>query len=248
MLLEIKNLSRSFGGLKALDSLDASIEGGSMTGLIGPNGAGKTTLFNVITGVLEPDSGKVYFKGEEITNIDPTKILSKGIGRTFQTPRIFGDLTVLENLTIVPENIYETPWRGLYTSDSFSDWKDKVGEKACKILQETALYDKRESQANSLNVGEQKILEICRILMGEPKLLLLDEPFAGISEQDTERVLDFLEEIRENRTMTIIEHKMRTIMEISENIVVLHEGKKLAEGSPEKIASNSEVKRVYLGE
>lgn len=250
MLLKTENLKKHFGGITAVDGLNLSIsEKEKIVGLIGPNGAGKTTFFNLITGIYKPDSGRILYKGEDVTKTSTPDMIGKGIGRTFQQPRIFGSLNILENLLFVPENKYENVLRTLSTSSSrIQKYENKSLKKANNLLKRSGLYEKRNQIAASLNIGERKLLELDRILMAEPRLLLLDEPTAGLPEGQTRRILDFIHNISEGRTIVIIEHRMRVIMDISERIIVLSEGKKLAEGEPKKIASNEDVKRVYLGE
>lgn len=249
MLLETKGLKKHFGGIKAVDGVDINIgEGEDLVGLIGPNGAGKTTFYNLVTGVISPDEGEIWYKGEDIFGKSPVEVFDKGIGRTWQTPKIFSSLTVAENMLFVPNNIYQNPIRALITPmSSINEEDEKLRERAYEILEGTGLYEKRDHYGGELNVGERKSLELSRVLMADPELVLADEPTAGLGDEDTRMIMDYLEEISEERTLVVIEHKMGVVMNISKRIIVLNKGKVLTEGSPKEVQENEEVRRVYLG-
>jgi branched-chain amino acid transport system ATP-binding protein len=244
MLLEIENLMKAFGGFQATDGVNLSIEKGSLRSLIGPNGAGKTTLFNQITGYLVPDSGRVVFKGGEITGLHPYEISRKGITRSFQIINIFPRLTVLESvqLAILAK-------RG-QTLRCFAPARKMVQEEAVGVLETVGLAERTGLLARELSHGEQRVLELALALAGEPELLLLDEPMAGMSPFERVKVTKLIQKIHEERSLTILfcEHDMDVVFGISERVTVLHQGRVIAEGKPEEIKKNEEVHMVYLGE
>lgn len=234
MMLEIISLTKKFGGLTALDNVTFSLEKGEILGLIGPNGAGKTTLFNCISGILRPDSGVIRFLGENIIKMKPSQICKKGIGRTFQLTRPFLNLTVLQNVLV---------------GKFFGRSKEIPAKSAEDILDFVGLLEKANLYASQLTLLERKKLEIARALSTDPLLLLLDEPAAGLNPTETFELTSLVKEIREmGITILVIEHVMRFIMGISDRIVVLNEGRKIAEGKPEEIAKDENVVKVYLGE
>ncbi|MCE4601000.1 MAG: ABC transporter ATP-binding protein [Desulfurococcales archaeon] len=240
VILRIQGVTKRFGGLVALSGVSFDVYRKEILGLIGPNGAGKTTLFNVISGVYKPEEGRVIFKGVDITGWRPHRVARLGIARTHQIVKPFGDLTVLENTMV---------------GALFGKRAGKIGEaEAREIAQEVldfiGLGDKAELPARVLNVQEKKRLELARALASEPELLLLDEVLAGLTPQEVDRMLELLRRIREekNVTMIMIEHVMHAVMNIADRIVVLHFGRKLAEGTPEEVANNQEVITAYLGD
>ncbi|MCD6243151.1 ABC transporter ATP-binding protein [Candidatus Bathyarchaeota archaeon] len=234
-ILEVKRVTKTFGGVCALKDVDLEINSGEILGIIGPNGAGKTTLFNVISGYYRPDSGSVIFKGEEITGLPPYKICEKGISRTFQLTRPFKELTVFENVLI----------GSLFKSKSF----EEAREKAFEMLKLTGLFPKRNVLARDLNIIEHKRLELTRALATEPEVLLLDEVVAGLRPAEMEEVFSVIKKINDQGiTVVIVEHVMKFVMSICERIVVLNYGELIAEGKPKEIAKNKEVIRAYLGE
>ncbi len=239
-ILEIEGVTKRFGGLIALDNVTFSVKTGEILGLIGPNGAGKTTLFNVISGVYKPEAGKVIFKGIDITGWKPHRVAQLGIARTHQIVRPFGDLTVLENAMI----------GALFGKKAGKISEEEAREIADHILDFVGLGDKKHLPARILNVQEKKRLELARALSAEPELLLLDEVLAGLTPSEVETMLELLRKVREEKGVTIImiEHVMHAVMNIADRIVVLHFGKKIAEGTPEEVANNPEVITAYLGD
>jgi branched-chain amino acid transport system ATP-binding protein len=238
-LLEVIEVSKFFGALKALNRVSLSVEEGQILGLIGPNGSGKTTLFNVITGYLPLTSGKILFEGKIISGLSPYKICRLGIARTFQTPKPFAGMTVYENLLVPMKFLREDLKKA-------SDMK----QEAVRILEKLGLVDKFSVFASSLTLYEQRLLELARALICKPKLLLLDEVMAGLNPAETAQIVKILREIREsyNITLFVIEHNLRALMNIADSIVVLCQGEKIAEGKPEVILNSSKVVEAYLGE
>lgn len=235
MLLEIKNLSKRFGGLQAINDLTLQVQEGEILGLIGPNGAGKTTLFNLISGVFTPDTGEIRFKGENITRLKPYQICKKGICRTFQIAQPFREMSVLKNIMI-----------GAFVH---SPEVNKVEKEAEEILDFVGLEGKKEMLAKELTTIDQRRLEVARALATKPKLLLLDETMAGLNPKECDEAVLLIKKIREKGvTLIVVEHVMRAIMSLSERIIVLDYGAKIAEGEPEKIRNDEKVIRAYLGE
>lgn len=241
-LLETKGLTKSFGGLTAVDNVSFEVAKGELRAVIGPNGAGKTTFFNLIAGRLSPTQGEIWFKGENITHIPPHRITKKGIGRSYQITNIFPKLTVFENVRLAAQAIEVT----------FNFWKNviflgDINERVVEILEKLKLIDQKDTRAANLPHGLQRHLEIGIALASHPELLLLDEPTAGMTEEETERMMGLIDEISKDLTIVLVEHDMKFVMALSKKITVLHEGKVLAEGPPEEIRKNEEVQRVYLG-
>ncbi len=243
-LLEIENLMKAFGGFQATDGVNLSVENGSLCSLIGPNGAGKTTLFNQITGYLVPDSGRVAFKGAEITGLHPYEISRKGITRAFQIINIFPRLTVTESVQLAI-----LARRGK-TLRCFAPAKSMVREEAMAVLETVGLAERADALARELSHGDQRILELALALAGEPELLLLDEPMAGMSPFERVKVTELIQKIHQDRGLTVLfcEHDMDVVFGISERVTVLHQGRVIAEGKPEDIKKNEEVHLVYLGQ
>lgn len=249
-VLDAVQLSRSFGGLKAVDRVDFFIRDKEIAGLIGPNGAGKTTLFNLFTGHYEPTEGDIYLRNEKIGGLKPHQITAKGVARTFQNIRLFGGMTVLDNVLIGGHSRTSTGLLGAI----FQRPRDKKEEKEAKdnalsLLSFVGLETKKDELSKNLAYGEQRRLEIARALAADPKLLLLDEPAAGMNPQETNNLMQLISRIRDKmeKTILLIEHDMRVVMGISERIVVLNYGKKIAEGSPQEIQRNETVIEAYLG-
>jgi branched-chain amino acid transport system ATP-binding protein len=237
-LLEGQGLSKRFGGIAALDGVSFSVEQGTIVGLIGPNGAGKTTLFNVVAGAFPPDSGRVRFKGEDITNLPAHSICRMGVARTFQVTRPFAKMTCLENVAVAMVN---SP-----RSEHGRDWR----RAARAYLDYVELGHLASTEARHLNVIHKKRLEIARALATEPKLLMLDEVLGGLNTQEMGRAVEFIKRLRDERKLTIcwIEHVMGAIMGAAEKVIVLDQGKHLMEGSPETVVKDQRVIQAYLGE
>ncbi len=244
MLLEIENLMKAFGGFQATDHVNLSIEKGSLRSLIGPNGAGKTTLFNQITGYLVPDSGRVVFKAEEITGSHPYEISRKGITRAFQIINIFPRLTVIESVQLA---ILARRWQ---TLRCFTPAKKMVREEAMTVLETVGLAERAALLARELSHGDQRVLELALALAGDPEILLLDEPMAGMSPFERVKVTELIQKLHQDRGITVLfcEHDMDVVFGISEKVTVLHQGRVIAEGPPEEIKKNEEVHMVYLGQ
>jgi len=234
-LLEIRGVSKQFGGLTALSNVSYAVNQGEILGLIGPNGAGKTTLFNVVNGFYPPTKGKVFFKGEEISHLKPHQICDFGMGRTFQVVRPLRRMTVLDNVM----------------ASSFLRAKNKgeAEDRALEALRFTGLYEDRETLSKGLPLGKRKKLEITRALATRPELLLLDESFAGLNPSEQNELIDIIRKVQGNKiTIMIIEHHMKVIMSLSDRVVVLNYGEKIAEGTPKEIGNNPMVIEAYLGE
>ena len=243
VLLEAKGISRAFGGVKALNDCSLSVQRGSITGLIGPNGSGKTTLFNVITGYIKAESGNVIFDDRDITNARPNAVFALGIGRTFQMTRIFGRISVLENMLVATQR--EESWlRGLTRSmsskkelDAAMEWLDFVGlAKLAKL------------QAGALSYGQRKLLELAYVLVADPDVILLDEPAGGVN---LTLINDIGEKIRtlnkDGKTFLIVEHNMEFVMNLCDEVTVMHQGSNLVTGNPQEVRSNPLVLDAYLG-
>lgn len=245
-MLGIRDVSKRFGGLKALEHVSLEISKGAIYGLIGPNGAGKTTLFNLITGLLPASEGSITFQGNELTRLRPHQIARLGIARTFQNIRLFPTMTVLENV-LVAQNIRTRS--GVSSLVPVNGRTEKaLRQEAEHLLQRMGLWEKRHEASTSLAYGEQRRLEIARALALQPSLLLLDEPAAGMNEAETEDLLERIQELREmGKTVFLIEHDMNLVMGICDHIYVLNFGRLIASGRPEEIQSNEEVIEAYLG-
>jgi len=241
-LLETERLTRSFGSLMAVDRVNFSVGSGELRSIIGPNGAGKTTFFRLISGELVPTAGRIRFKGEDITGLPQHKISRLGVAKSYQITNIFPHLPVLENVRVAVQS-HRLAFNFWARVQRFAD----VREKAEDILRAVALWEKRGMLAAHLSHGEQRHLEIGIALASEPALLLLDEPTAGMSPEETDETIQLIRRIATDRTVILVEHKMKVVMRISDRITVLHQGQVLAEGSPEEIRANERVQQTYLG-
>jgi branched-chain amino acid transport system ATP-binding protein len=240
-LLEINNLTKSFGGLTAIKNVSFHVDEGEMVGIIGPNGAGKTTLFNLLSGFLEPDSGNVTFKGENINGLAPYKIVNKGMARTFQVVRPFRHLPVIANVMVA----LKSP-RGARKIE----WIKTMERKAAEILEDVGLSGVMLEPAENVGHGDLKRLELAKALATEPDLLMLDEPFGGLNPLETDFLTKSIMRMHldePSRGVLIVEHKLYALMKIIERVIVLHQGEKIAEGKPEEIARNEKVIEVYMG-
>jgi branched-chain amino acid transport system ATP-binding protein len=250
-MLMTKRLTKAFGGLAAVSNLDLELRHGELVGLIGPNGAGKTTVFNLLTGIYLPTEGEIILEGESIVGKKPYQITARGMARTFQNIRLFDSLSVLDNVKIASHwhSSYSLP-STLLRLRSYYQGEKQMTEKAIELLEMFNLDDKKDEQASSLPYGEQRRLEIVRALAAKPKILLLDEPAAGMNPLETKDLMALIEKIRElfDLTILLIEHDMSLVMGICERIYVLDYGKVIAHGTPEEIKNNKRVIEAYLGE
>jgi branched-chain amino acid transport system ATP-binding protein len=249
-MLEVKNIQKSFGGLRAVDDCSLMVNEGSITGLIGPNGAGKTTLFNLITGFFKPDRGEIIFEGERIEGLSPDKIFHKKVFRTFQITREFDRMTVLENLMIIPafqvgERIWNTWLRPGKVKRQEIDFKDK----ALDVLEFVELIDLKNEYAGTLSGGQKKLLELAKSMMAQPRMVLLDEPGAGVNPTLMKKLVGNIRKLCKEKGMTffLIEHDMDLVMSLCDPVIVMSEGKKLAEGKPADIKKDKSVLEAYLG-
>ncbi len=250
-MLQVNALSISFGGLRAVDDLNLTINKGELYGLIGPNGAGKTTAFNLLTGVYKPNQGKIILDGKDITGLSTMDINKAGVARTFQNIRLFKDLTVLDNVKVGLHNRYEySTLAGILRLPRFFKTEKEMNEKAMELLAVFGLEKEADFLASNLPYGKQRKLEIARALATNPKLLLLDEPAAGMNPNETQELMDTISFVRKNFNMTIllIEHDMRLVSGICERLTVLNFGRVLAEGPTAEVLNNPEVITAYLGE
>jgi len=247
-ILEVKNVNKRFGGLKALSEVNLSVEENTVHAIIGPNGAGKSTLLNCLIGKLIPDTGSVMFDGQSVLGRSPYEINQMGISRVFQTPEIFGDLTVMENMMISCFAKRD----GAFSFHAIGSMmkETEVVDKAEHMLESMNLADKRGMHTASMSRGDKRRLEIAMCLSQDPRLLLLDEPTAGMARADTNNTIDLLKQIKDERdiTIAIIEHDMHVVFSLADRITVLAQGTPLVEDDPENIKGNPKVREAYLGE
>lgn len=242
-IIRTKNLTKRFGGLMAVNNVDLAIEENRLTSIIGPNGAGKTTLYNLLIGLMKPDDGKIYFKGQDITGYPPHRIIKEGIARSFQILNIFNELPLFENIRIA---VQAEKGHGLEMLSSINSLNE-VNDRSFEIIKAIGLDGKENITAKNLSYGDRRILEIGIALASNPKLLLLDEPTSGLASRETGKMADFIQSLAKDLTIVVIEHDMNIVLSISDHIAVLHQGKVIAEGMPEEIRHNDEVQEAYLG-
>ena len=248
-LLETRKLSLSFGGLRAIDMIDLTVEADETVGLIGPNGAGKTTLFNCVTGIVPPTSGEILYRGESLRGLRPDQVAAKGVSRTFQNIRLFREMTVLENVMVGGHCRMRAGVAGaIFRPKAVMKEEEELAAKALGLLRFVGLEQKADLWARQLPYGDQRRLEIARAIASDPSLLLLDEPACGMNPQETNALMELIHLIRKRGiTVLLIEHQMKMVMGISDRLVVLDHGIKIAEGTPEAVRADSAVIGAYLG-
>lgn len=250
MLLHTTDVVKRFGGLTAVNKMNFELEQGRIVSIIGPNGAGKTTFFNTLTGIYRPEEGKIIFNGHSLVGLRPDQIAARGIARTFQNIRLFGNMTVLENILIgMHPRLKQDMVSALLRTPAFKKEEREAEQKAHALMKYVGLGNVENELAKNLPYGGQRKVEIARALASDPLLLLLDEPTAGMNPQETEEAIRLFRRIRDEKGITIllIEHDMRVVMNISERISVMDYGEKIAEGTPAEIRSNQRVIEAYLG-
>jgi len=249
-ILVVDRLEKRFGGNRAVDGASFAVERGSITGLIGPNGAGKTTCFNCIAGALKPEGGHVMFDGEEITGMPPHRIYRKGLVRTFQIPQELGRMTVLENVMLMAkDHPGEQLWQNILRPRRVAEYEERTRDRALEVLRGVELERLADARAGTLSGGQRKLLELARALMAEPKLVLLDEPSAGVNPTLAARLVDDILAIRAARGLTflVIGHDMDVVARLCDRLVVMTAGTVMVEGTPDEVLNNREVQEAYLG-
>ncbi len=249
-ILQVKNLTKKFGGVAAVNDCSLEVRRGSVTGLIGPNGAGKTTLFNLITGFLSPDTGKVFFKGRDITSLTPHQVFKSRLFRSFQIARDYPDMTVLENLMVIcEEQLGESLFNAWFRAGKVQSQQKLFARKALEILRFIELEQKKDLPSKYLSGGEKKLLEIARMMMVDLDMVLLDEPGAGVPPALQNKIMDYIRGLSRERGLTlfIVEHDMDIIMNICDTIIVMVEGSTFTQGTPAEVRSNPAVIEAYLG-
>jgi branched-chain amino acid transport system ATP-binding protein len=246
ILLETRELTKDFGGLRAVDRVNLRVEAGAIHALIGPNGAGKSTLFNLIGGALRPSAGRIFYRGQDITDLPPYRRAHLGIGRAYQLIHVFPNLSVLENVRLAAQALGPDNFRFWVPAGRLHRYLDR----AWAVLHEIGMAELADLPARILSHGHRRWLEIAMLLAQEPELMLLDEPASGMALEQIPRLIRLIEEIhqRRGRTILLIEHKIDLVMRLAHRVTVLHHGRMLAEGTPEEIARDEEVQRAYLGE
>ena len=242
-ILETVNIEKHFGGLIANQDINIKIEKGSITSIIGPNGAGKTTLFNILTGLYKPDSGRILFQEEDITGSPIHKIVALGIARSFQVLNIFNEISPFENIRLAVQSRKKKGFHFLRSTKYYDD----INQEAETVLAEIGLISAKNIPTKELSYGKKRILEIGIALASEPQLLLMDEPTSGLPSSETERIKEFIKKISERLTVVVIEHDMSIVLTISDTIIVLHQGRVIAQGSPEEIQADNQVQEAYRG-
>ena len=250
-MIEVRNLHKSFGKVKAVNGMTFEARDGEITGLLGPNGAGKTTVFNCLTGFYKPSGGKIIFDGREIQGMPGFKVARRGMIRTFQHVRLFKEMTVVENLLVAQHQHMNTNLlAGLFKTPGYRRSEQEAMERAAYWLDRVDLHAFANRPANTLAYGQQRRLEIARCMVTQPKLLMLDEPAAGLNPRETDDLKELISELRDQHQITVllIEHDMKLVMSISDRIVVINQGRPLAAGTPDEIKQNPDVIKAYLGE
>ncbi len=249
-ILKVVNVTKYFGGVRALEDVSLDVEKRAMVGLIGPNGSGKTTLFNVITGFYPPDRGEVYFKGRRIDGLNPNEIFKLGLVRTFQNPRLFFNMSVWENMLVIPqdqkgESLLKAPFTRLWLNEEM-----EIAKKASSLLKDFGLKDFVINKVSDLSGAHIKLLESARGLMGKGEMFLLDEPAAGVAHTDAHKIFSFIRRLRDEYGLTffIIEHRIEVLMDYVEYVYVLHNGRLLSQGTPEEVMRDPKVIHAYIGE
>ena len=249
-LLEVRSVTKAFEGLKAVNECSLAVREGTITGLIGPNGAGKTTLFNLITGFLKPTAGEIVFAGDRIDCLPPHRVFSRGMVRTFQIPRELKLMTVLENLMLVPSaQAGESLWRSWFMPFTVRRQEREIREKALEVLEFVNLWHLRDEYASNLSSGQKKLLELARTLMCGPRMILLDEPGAGVNPTLMKSLVALIERLRDEAGITffLIEHDMDLVARLCNPVIVMSSGERIAEGTPEEVVHDERVLEAYLG-
>ncbi len=246
-VLETEGLTKRFGELTAVDRVDLSVARGEFRSVIGPNGAGKTTLFNCITGAMTPSAGTVRFDGADVTERSPHDRVRRGLGRSFQITNVFGGLTVRENVRLAAQSVYDADISLREEMLRDKETFERVNERTTDVLERVGLADRASERAETLAYGDQRRLEIAVVLATDPQLVMLDEPTAGMSSEETRATIDLVADVLADRTLVLIEHDIDVVMQLSDRITVLTRGQVLAEGDPEEIASDEDVREAYLG-
>ncbi len=248
-LLDVRELDKHFGGLRACDQATFHVEEGKIVGMIGPNGAGKTTAFNCVAGFLKPDGGQVFFAGEEVTGLPAHRMFDNGLVRTFQIPQELETMTVLENLMLAGEHQSgETVWRNWLLAGSIRREEERLEVRAHEVLEQTQLGHQAYIRAGALSGGQRKLLELARALMAEPRMILLDEPGAGVNPALVRRLAEHIRELRERLGLSflIIEHNLDFVRQLCDPVIVMAQGRVLDVGTPDDVLSNPEVQAAYL--
>jgi branched-chain amino acid transport system ATP-binding protein len=250
VLLDVQAVTKSFEGLRAVNECSLQVSRGTITGLIGPNGAGKTTLFNIVTGFLKPTSGRIVFAGNRVDGLPPHRVFARGIVRTFQIPRELKQMTVLENLMLVPAGQSgERLWNPWLLPFRVRRQEREIRDKALEVLEFVNLWHLRHEYASTLSSGQKKLLELARTLMCDPQLILLDEPGAGVNPTLMKSLALLVERLRDESGITffLIEHDMDLVARLCNPVIVMSSGEKIAEGTPEEVVHNEQVLEAYLG-
>jgi branched-chain amino acid transport system ATP-binding protein len=242
-ILETESITKHFGGLVANLDISIQVQEGEITSIIGPNGAGKTTLFNILTGLYKPNRGRIFYLGKDITSLRIHQIVRLGIARSFQVLNIFNEISPFENIRLVVQSRKGKGFRFLKSTEKFGD----IMEETMKILNEIGLAHVKDIPTKYLSYGDKRILEIGIAMASEPRLLLMDEPTSGLPSSETDRIKAFLQKISKGMTIVVIEHDMNVVLTISDTVIVLHQGRVIAQGPPQEIQSDKAVQEAYLG-